>query len=63
MDRSRSVIGDLKKERSDGLLKSCEVGVGRFSVNPIEVVKGVGEFFHNLLGSHAAPEKMVRLSY
>ena len=44
VDRSHLVVRDLKKERRDGLSKSCEVGVGRLSVNQLEVVKGVGEF-------------------
>ena len=58
MDRSRFVIRDLKEERSDGLSKSREVGVGRLSVDGLEIIEGVGEFRHNLLGSHADPEKI-----
>ena len=58
VDRSRFVIRDLKEERSDGLSKSREVGVGRLSVDGLEVIEGVGEFRHNLLGSHADPEKI-----
>ena len=61
MDRSCFILRDLKEERSDGLSKSGEVGVGRFSVNWLEAVEGVGEFRHNLFGSHAAPAKMARL--
>ena len=33
VDSTRFVIQDLKEDRSDGLSKSCEVGVGRLSVN------------------------------
>ena len=44
VDRSRFVIRDLKEERSDGLSKSREVGVGRLSVDGIEVVDGVSKF-------------------
>ena len=62
VDRSRFVIRDLKEERNYGLSKSCEVGVGRLSVNGLEVVEGVGEFRHNILGSNAAPEKVVKPS-
>ena len=59
VDRSRFVIRYLKEERSDGLSKSREVGVGRLSVDGIKIVEGVGEFRHNLFGSHFAPAKMV----
>ena len=62
MDRSRFVVRDLEEERSDGLSKSCEVGVRRLSEDRREVVEGVGEFCHNILRSHAAPVKMVQLS-
>ena len=62
MDRSRFVVRDLKEERSDGLSKSREVGVGRLSVDRIEVVEGVGGFCHNILRSHAVTAKMVRPS-
>ena len=58
MTRSHFVVQDLEKERSDGLSKSCEIRVGRLSVDRLEVVKGVGEFRHDLLGSHAAVAKM-----
>ena len=58
VDRSSCVIRDLKEERSDGLSKSREVGVGRLSVDWLEVVEGVGEFSQNLVGSHAAPAKI-----
>ena len=60
VDRSRFVVRDLEEERSYGLSKSCEVGIGRLSVNRIKVFEGVGEFCHNLLRSHAAPAKMAR---
>ena len=62
MDRSRFVVRDLEEEMSDGLSNSCEVGVGQLSVDRLEVVEGVSEFCHNLLGSHAAPTKMARPS-
>ena len=58
VDRTRFVIQDLKEEKSDGLSKSREVGVGRLSVDGLKVVKGVGEFCHNLFGGYAAPAKM-----
>ena len=60
VDRSCFVVRDLKEGRSDGLSASSEVRVGRLSANWLEVVKGVGEFCHNLLGSHAAPAKIAR---
>ena len=60
-NRSRFVVRDLEEERSDGLSKSCEVGVRRLSNDRLEVVEGVGEFRDNLLGRHGAP-KMARLS-
>ena len=63
VDRSRFVIGDLKEETSNGLSKSREVGVGWLSIDGIEVVEGVGGFFHNLLGSHTVPAKMAGPSY
>ena len=56
VDRYRFVVQDLEEERSDGLLKSCEVGIGLLSNDWLEVVKGVGEFCHNLLGRHGAPK-------
>ena len=59
VDRYRFIVQDLEEERSDGLSKYCEVGVGRLSDDLPEVVKGVGEFCHNLLGRHGAP-KMAR---
>ena len=62
VDRSRFVVRDLIEERSEGLLKSCEVGVGWLSIDRLEVVGGVGKFRHNILGSHAAPEKMAQPS-
>ena len=62
MDCARFVVRDLKEERSDGLSKSCEIEVGRFSVDRLEFVEGVGEFRHNLFRSHAAPAKMARPS-
>ena len=60
MDRSPFVVQDLKEERSNGLSKSREVIFGRLSVDRIEVFEGVGEFRHNLLGSHSAPANMAR---
>ena len=59
---ARFVVQDLDEERSNGLSKSCEVGVRRFSDDRLKVVKGVGESRHNLLGRHSAP-KMARLLY
>ena len=50
------VIRDLKKERSDGLSDSCKVGVGRLSIDRLEVVKGMQEFCQNLFGSHSTLE-------
>ena len=38
MDGARFVIQDLKKERSDSLSKSREVGIGRLSVDGLEVI-------------------------
>ena len=58
VDRSRFVLEDLKEERSDVLSKSCEVIVRRVSADGLKVVEGEGKFRHNLLGSHAPPEKM-----
>ena len=56
VDRARFVIRDLEEEGGDGLSKSCKVGFGRFSDNRLEVVEGVGEFRHDLLGHHSAPK-------
>ena len=61
VNRSCFIVQDLEEERSDGLSKSCEVGVGRLSDDWLEVVEGVGEFLYNLLGCHSAP-KMARPS-
>ena len=61
MDRACFVIRDLEEEGSDGLLKSCKVGVGRLSDDRLEVVKGVGEFRHDLFGRHST-SKMARPS-
>ena len=44
MDCARFAIRDLMKDGFDGLSDSCKVGVGRLSVNPLEVVKEMGEF-------------------
>ena len=52
------VIQDLQQEKRDGLPKSCQVGIGRLSVNWIEVIESVREFCHDLFWSHAAPSKM-----
>ena len=54
VDRSCFVVRDLEEERSDGLSKSCEVGVGRLSGDQLEIVEGVGEFCHNPLRRHGA---------
>ena len=62
VNRARFVVRDLEEERSDDLSESCEVGFGQLYEDRIEVVKGVGEFRHNLLGRHGAP-KMVRPLY
>ena len=59
VNRARFVVRDLEEERSYGLSKSCEVGVRCLSNDQIEVVEGVGEFCHDLLGRHSAP-KMAR---
>ena len=56
VDSSRFFVRDLEKERSNGLSKSCEVGVGRLSDDRLEVVEGWDEFCHNLLGRHGAPK-------
>ena len=56
---ARFVLQDLEEERSDGLSKSCEVGVGQLSDDRLEVVEGVGKFRHGLLERRSAP-KMVR---
>ena len=61
MDRAHFVVRDLEEEGSDDLSKSYKVGVGRLSDDRIEVVEGVGEFRHDLLGRHSAP-KMARPS-
>ena len=53
---SRFVVRDLEEERSNGLLKSCEVGVRQLSNDRLEVVDGVGEFRHNLLSHHSVPK-------
>ena len=58
VNRSRFVVRDLEEERSDGLSKSCQVGVGQLSDNRLEVVEGVGEFCHNLLWRHGAPQML-----
>ena len=59
VNRSVFVVRYLEEERSDGLLKYCEVGVGRFSDDRLKFVEGVGEFRHDLFGRHGAP-KMAR---
>ena len=56
MNRSCFVVRDMKEERSDGLSKYCEVGVGRLSDDRLEVFEGVGEFRHDLLRRHSAPK-------
>ena len=56
VDRACFVVWDLEEEGSERLSKSCKVGVGRFSDDRLEVVKGVVEFRHNLLGCHTAPK-------
>ena len=35
---ARFVIRDLQQERRNGLLKSCQVGIGRLSINWLEVI-------------------------
>ena len=59
VNRSRLVVWDLEEERSDGLSKYCKLGVGWVSDDWLEVVEGVGEFRHNLLGRHGV-SKMAR---
>ena len=61
MDRDCFIIRDLEEEESDGLSKSCKVGVGRLSDNRLEVVEGVGKFCYDLFRRHSAP-KMARPS-
>ena len=61
VNRSHFVVQDLEEERSNGISKSCEVGVGWLYEDRLEVFEVVGKFCRNLLGSHAAP-KMARPS-
>ena len=52
MHGSRFVVRDLKEERRHDLPDSCEVGVGRLSVNRLELIELIGEFCHDFLGHH-----------
>ena len=56
-------VRDLEEEGRDDLSKSCKVGVRRLSDDRFEVVKEVGEFFHDLLGRHSAPKMARPLSW
>ena len=62
MDRAHFDIRDMEEEGSDGLSKSCKVGVGRLSDDRLEVVEGVAEFRHDLFRRHSVP-KMARPLY
>ena len=52
MRRARFVIQDLEKEGCDDFPDSFEVGVERLPGDRIELLKGMGEFCPDLLGSH-----------
>ena len=52
MHRAHFVIRDLEKEECDNLPDSCEVRVGRLSGNQLELIKGMGDFSHDLFGRH-----------
>ena len=59
MDCTRFVIRDMQQERHAGLPKSCQVGIGRYSGDQIEVIERVRKFRHDLFWSHPDPAKMV----
>ena len=52
MHRARFVTQDLEKEGRDDFPDYCEVGVGQLPCDRLEFLKGMGKFFHDVLGRH-----------
>ena len=53
VDCARFVIRDLKKEGSNGLSKSCKVGVGWLYGDQLKLIEGVGKLCHDIFGRHS----------
>ena len=52
MHRTRFVVRDLKEERRDDLPDYCEVSVGRFPGDRLELLERISEFFCDIFGRH-----------